>query len=179
MRNISAKDLLQALPHYKNEFDIINPANDTEVYAVLEAIGMDTRKGVQYDVALHRSMSDPKNPAVGYILSAGYSTDPKFKNFLDTTDRIVVAGMIDPSLAREMEEIRGKRFGYRNDEELEQKVKTPKDDARYYSEEELKEMGYTGGEEEDTYDGDVSDNYDVVSSQIELFKTLLVAARGE
>lgn len=178
MRNISAKDLLQALPHYKNEFEIIDKSNDAEVYSVLEAIGMDTRKGVQYDVALHRSMSDPKHPAVGYILSADYSTDPKYKKFLDVTDRIVVQGMVDPSMAKAMEEIRGRRFNYRNEDELEFKQKKP-NDPRYYSEEQLIEMGYTSGEEEDSYDGETSDNYDVVSSQIELFKTLLFAARGE
>jgi hypothetical protein len=147
------------------------------VYAVLEAIGMDTRKGVQYDVALHRSMVDPKNPAVGYILSADYSVDSKFKDFLDTTDRIVVAGMVDPSLARQMEEIRGKRFSYVNAEEIDFKDHVV-EDARYYSKEKLLEMGYTGEPEEDEYDGQVSDNYETVASHIQVMKDILIAARG-
>lgn len=176
MRSISARDTLKALPHYKNEFDIIDPKNDAEVYAVLEAIGMDTRKGVGYDVALHRDMGN--TVAVGYMLSSEYSTDSKYKDFLDTTDRIVVAGMLDPSLAREMEEIRGRKYNYRNEEETEVKLRKP-NDPRYYTEEQLIEMGYTGGEEEDEYDGTVSDNYDVVSQQIETMKALLKIARGE
>lgn len=175
-RVLSARDVLKALPHYKNEFDVIDPKNDSEVYAVLEAVGMDTRKGVSYDVALHRDLSN--TVAVGFMLSAEYNTDSKFKNFLDTTDRIVVAGMLDPSLAREMEEIRGRRFAYRNDEEVEHKSSKP-NDPRYYTDEQLKEMGYTSGDEEEEYDGDVTDNYEVLSSQIETMKQLLKIARGE
>lgn len=177
MMNISARDLLKGLTHFKNEFDIIDPANDAEVYAVLEAIGMDTRKGVSYDVALHRDRSN--TVAVGFMLSAEYNLDPKFRKFHDNTDRLVLAYMQDPSLGRELDEISGKRFAYRNDEELEQKVKTPKDDPRYYSEAELKEMGYTGGDEEEEYDGQVTDNYEVLTSQIETMKALLKIARGE
>lgn len=177
MLNISARDLLKGLTHFKNEFEIIDPKNDSEVYAAMEAVGMDTRKGVNYDVALHRDRGN--TVAVGFMLSAEYNLDPKYRKFHDQTDRLVIAYTQDPSLGRELDEISGKRFSYKNDDELEQKVKTPKDDPRYYSEAELKEMGYTSGEEEDPYEGETSDNYDVVSSQIELFKTLLVAARGE
>lgn len=174
-RVLSARDVLKALPHYKNEFDVIEKSNDAEVYGVLTAVGFDVSKGISYDVALHRDMSNVV--AVGFMLSGDYSLDPKYRKFLDLTDKIVVNGMSDPSFARELEEIRGKRFQYFNEEELEQKVKTPKDDLRYYSEEELKEMGYTGGDEEDVYEGEVTDNFEVLSSQIDTMKALLKIAR--
>jgi hypothetical protein len=176
MKCLSARDVLKALPHYKNEFQVIDPLNDLEVYAVLDAVGFDSKRGICYEAALHRDMAGVV--AVGYRICGEYNTAPEFRKFHDMTDRLVIAYAEDPSLGRELDEIRGKRFDYKNKEEIEFKDKSF-DDARYYSKEQLLEMGFTGDEEEDTYDGQVAENYDVVSSQIELFKTLLVAARGE
>lgn len=175
-RVLSARDVLKALPHYKNEFDVIEKSNDAEVYGVLAAVGFDVSKGITYDVALHRDMSN--TVAVGFMISGEYDTNPKFKQFLDMTDRVVVASLVDPSLGREMEAIRGKRFDYKNSEELEFKDKSF-EDPRYFSKEKLLELGYTGDDEEESYDGQVAENYDVISSQIETMKSLLKIARGE
>lgn len=172
----SARDLLKALPQFKNEFDIINLKNDPEVHALLTAIGFDVSKGIVYDVANHRDRAN--KVAVGYMVSGEYLLDDKYKQFHDPTDRLVIAYSKDPSLGRELDEISGKRFSYRNEEEVEQKS-SKSSNHTYYSEEELKEMGYTSGDEEDNYDGPVNDNYDTIANQIELLKTLLVAARGE
>lgn len=176
MRNCSARDLLLALPHYKNEFDIINRANDTEVYEVLDAIGIDTLRGIGYAVNLHRDMQG--KIAVGFILSGEYNRDPKYKNFLDTTDRVILASMDDPSLGRDMIELMGRRYNYKNDDEPEVKVKAEYD-SRYYSPEQLLALGYTGEPEEEEYDGTVSENYDVITSQIKTMSQLLSIARSE
>lgn len=175
MKSISARDVLKALPHYKNEFDVISKDNDAEVYGVLDAVGFDSRRGVVYEVALHRDMSG--KVAVGYRLCGEFNPDPKYRQFHDLTERIAINGLTDPTFARELEEIRGKRFDYNNKEEIEVKDNTH-GKHRYYSEEELKDMGYTGGEEEDDYDGPVSDNYETITQQIETMKTLLKIARG-
>ena len=176
MKVLSARDVLKALPHYTSEFQVIDPANDAEVYAVLDAVGFDSRRGISYEVALHRDMSN--HVAIGFRLCGEYNMDPKFRKFHDLTDRLVIAYTQDPSLGRELDEIRGKRFSYNNKEELEGKAKKPVSDHKYYSEEELKEMGYTSGEEEE-YDGSISDDFETVAQQMDVLKAILFSARGE
>lgn len=177
MRVLSFRDIKLALPHMKNEVEMMQRENDTAVLGVLAAVGFSMNHPVSYEVAYHRDMQG--GVAVGIMAVGEYNHDSKYRDFLDTTDRIVVAGMQDASLAREMEEIRGKKFGYRNDEELEFKAKTPVQDARYYSQEQLIEMGYTGGDEEVEYEGTIGDDYEIITSQIAALVDLKKMIRGE
>lgn len=176
MKSISARDVLKGLPHFKNEFQVIDPSNDKEVYGVLDAVGFDSKRGIVYEVALHRDMSG--HAAVGFRLCGEFNPDPKYRQFHDLTERIAINGLTDPTFARELEEIRGKRFDYCNKEETEQREYSY-DDSRYYSKEQLLEMGYTGDDEEDSYDGPISEDYESTEHQIRTMKQILIAARGE
>ena len=183
MRNTSLRDLKLAdtLSHL-SELDMINPANDSTVKYVLAAIGYDVSKTIDYVPSFHRDRQN--KAAVGFQVIGEYSTDPKFKSFLDSFDRIVVAGMTDPSLARELAEIAGKRFTYTNDDETD--VRSPRvPDARYYSDDELKELGFTGFEDDNSEDsflaehGGAESDCDMISSQIAALQSLKIAIRGE
>lgn len=177
MRSLSARDILLALPHLKSEVALIHPKNDAEVFAVLDAVGFDTRQGVEWIVAHHRDMQN--NIGVGFIAVGEYNTDPKFKNFIDTTDRIIIAGMLDPSLGRSMEEMMGRRHQYRNEDEQDVKSRKRPNDPRYYSDEELIAMGYTDGEEsDDSGEGYVEDSYDAIRSQITALEGVRKQLRG-
>lgn len=183
VRNTSLRDLKLAdtLSHL-SELEMINPANDSLVKAALEIIGYDITKRIDYVPSFHRDRQHKK--AVGFQVIGEYSTDPKYKHFLDAFDRIVVCGMTDPSLARELAEIAGKRFTYTNDDEAD--TRSPRvPDARYYSDEKLKELGFTGFDDDNSEDsflaehGGAESDCDMISSQIAALQSLKIAIRGE
>lgn len=171
-----------AVPHYKSEVEMIRPENDVEIYKVLEAVGFDIKKRISYDVALHRDRQN--KTGVGFMAVGEFSTDPKYKGFLDSFERIVVAGMSDPSLGRELAEIAGKRFTYTNADETD--VKNPRvADPRYYSDDELRELGFTGFDDEDPEaefladHGGAESDCDMIESQIAALTALRISIRGE
>ena len=179
MRNISLRDLMygvDSLSDIKSEIDLINPANDERIKAVLEEIGFNTKQGIDYIPSNHRDMRN--NVAVGFQVVGEYNTDPSMKHFLDTTDRIVVAGMTDVHLAKDMAELMGKRYTYKNQDEDDIKERKRPNDPRYYSEEELIEMGYTSGNENEIEYDDVETNCDSISSQIAALQIAKELIRG-
>lgn len=180
MRQLSVRDLLLALPQFKNEIELIHPDNDAVVFATLDAVGFDTRQGVTYVAQLHRDMQD--KVAVGFMALGEYNVDPKFNKFIDMTDRIVIAGLHDRSLAEEMLNIQGKKFTYINDDEPESKasLKRPHD-PRYYDDSELLAMGYTAPDEDEGIDAEVGsvEDYESVASQIAMLNGIKKLLRGE
>lgn len=177
MRNTSLRDLkLADLLSHLTEVEIINPKNDELVKSVLQQIGYDTRQPIEYTVSNHRDMQGKS--AVGFQVIGEYNTDPKYKHFLDTVDRVVVAGLTDIHLARDMETLLGKRFIYRNEDETENK--TRENDPRYYTPEQLAEMGFTGMEQddEDYSEGVVDSDYDMITSQIMALEAIKKSLRG-
>ena len=94
MRNISLRDLMLAdsLSHIKSEVELINPKNDVVVNYVLTEIGFDVRQPVEYIPSFHRDMQG--KAAVGYQAVGEYMVDPRYNKFIDTMDRIIVAGLI-------------------------------------------------------------------------------------
>lgn len=175
MRNISLRDLMLALPQFKNEIEVIHPDNDEVVFAALDAIGFDSRRGIEYIPSNHRDMQGGEG--VGFQAVGEYNPDPKFKKYLDTIDRVIVAGMTDISLAKDMAELMGKRFNYNNQDEEVVSRKRP-NDPRYYSEQELLDMGYSEGDEVEEYDGEVMENQNSISEQIATLEAVRVMLRG-
>lgn len=169
MRSISCRDILVAeeLSHIKNEIELLNPDNDELVKSVLTQVGFDVRHGIQYIPSLHRDMQN--KVAVGFMAIGEYNTDPKYKQFMDTFDRVVIAGMQDASLGREMANMMGQQFQFNND---------PEADAKEYSEAELKAMGFTSGNE-DEYVDDSPEESDRISREIEQLKMICASIRGE
>lgn len=169
MRAISLRDVLVAeeLSHIKNEIELIHPDNDELVKSVLEQVGFDVRHGIQYIPSLHRDMQN--KVAVGFQAIGEYSTDPKYKQFMDTFDRVVIAGMQDASLGREMAYMMGQQFKFNDD---------PEADVKSYTEAELNAMGFTDGNEDEYVDDDPEDS-DRISREIEQLKMICVSIRGE
>lgn len=178
MRNISLRSLMLAeeLSHIKNEVELIHPSNDEVVKKVLAAIGFDVRHGVEYIPSFHRDMSG--KAAIGYQAVGEYNVDPKYNKFIDTLDRVIVAGLTDASLAREMSNLLGKRLSYKNDDPLGDARERVLDDPRYYSEAELLELGYTMGSDEPEYDA-VEDDYESISAQIKVLEDVRDSVRGK
>lgn len=177
MRNVSLRDLKLAdtLSHL-NEIEMIHPENDALVHEVLRQIGFDTRQGIEYIPSYHRDMTG--KAAVGFQAVGEYKVDPKYNKFIDITDRVVVAGMTDINLAKDMAELMGKRYNYNNQDYEDGKGKKRSNDPRYYSDEELLEMGYTEPEEEDVCDV-VEDNCEAIESQIKALEEIKVMLRGK
>lgn len=177
MRNISLRDLKLAdsLAHL-NEVEMIHPSNDALVNSVLESIGFNTKQGVQYVASLHRDMQG--KAAVGFQAIGEYNVDPKYRGFIDTIDRVIVAGLTDISLAKDMAELMGKRYNYKNQDEEDVKKNKKPNDPRYYSDSELLEMGYTSGDEEDEYE-ETEPDCELITSQINALNEIKIAVRGE
>lgn len=178
MKVLSLRDLMlcEELSHIPNEVTLIHPSNDKLVASLIEQLGYNINKAWHYEPSFHRDMQNKTQ--VGFMLVGEYNTDPKYRHLMDMTDRLVIAGMVDPSLAKEMLEIQGKRFNYKNDDEIDFKSRQKPNDPRYYSEDELLEMGYSMGEVEDEYDS-VEDNCDAVTSQINALLAVRFDLRGE
>lgn len=149
MRATSLRDVMLAdsLKHIKSEVVLINPENDVAVLAVLAQIGYDVKQPFEYVPSRHRDLQN--KVAVGYMIVGEYSRDPKYRHFLDTTDRVIVAGLTDASMAREMSTLMGRKNIYRNDEDKwDDGARAKKDDVRYYSDAELLALGFTGDSED-------------------------------
>jgi hypothetical protein len=150
LKVISLRDLMlcEELAGIKNEIELIHPSNDNLVNSLLVQIGFDIKKNILYEASKHRDLTG--KVAIGFCACGEYSTDPQYKKFLDVTERTVVAGMVDPSLGREMAAMQGRKNLYRNDEDKwDDGSRAKASDPRYYSEEQLLELGYTMGEEEE------------------------------
>jgi hypothetical protein len=149
MRATSLRDILLAdsLSHIKSEVLLICPENDLAVAAVLEQIGYDINQAWEYVPSRHRDMTN--KIAIGYMIVGEYARDDKYRHFLDTTDRVIVRGMSDPSLAREMSALQGRKNMYKGEDKWDDGSRAKKDDPRYYSEAELLEFGYSTGEEDE------------------------------
>lgn len=150
MKVLSMRDLLvcEEMAHIKNEIEVLDPANDALIKSLLIQIGFDVSRELLYEPSKHRDLQG--NVKIGFQICGEYSTDPKYKKFLDTTERTVVAGMLDPSLGREMAMMQGRKNTYRNDDDKwEDGSRARADDARYYSEAQLLELGFTSGSEDE------------------------------
>lgn len=156
MRATSLRDIMLAdsLSHIKSEVVLISHDNDAAVLAVLEQIGYDITQPIEYVPSRHRDMAN--KVAVGYMVVGEYSRDAKYRHFLDTTDRVILAGMDDASLARDMSALMGKKNIYRNDDDKwEDGSRAKANDPRYFSEAQLLEFGFTGNDEEvDEFEGE-------------------------
>lgn len=146
--------LADSLSGFTNEVSVIHPSNDHIVAAILEAIGYDTTQSWSYEPSRHRDMAG--KIAIGYMVVGEYSRKPEHRHMLDATDRIILAGMEDASLGRELAEMAGRRMSYKNPDEVDS-TRKKSDDPRYYSEAKLLELGFTSGgddEEKDPYEGE-------------------------
>lgn len=156
MKSISFRDLIvcDELSHIPNEVILMHPSNDNLVKSILVQIGFDVKKDILYEVAKHRDLRG--NVAVGVIACGEYSTDPKYKKYLDVTERIVVASMHDASLGREMASLLGKKNTYKNtDDQWNDGSRARPNDPRFYSEAELLELGYSADSEDaDEFEGE-------------------------
>jgi hypothetical protein len=132
----------------------MHPSNDDLVKSLLVQIGFDVKKDILYEVAKHRDLQG--NIAVGVIACGEYSTDVRYKQFLDVTERIVVASMVDVSLGREMSNLLGKKATYRSAEDnWNDGSRAKPNDPRFFSDEELLALGYSEPEdEEDEFAGE-------------------------
>ncbi len=183
MRNTSLRDLkLADTIAHMSELDMIHPNNDKVIKAVLETIGYDVKQKIDFIPSYHRDMQG--KAAVGFQVLGEYNLDPKYDKFVDTIDRVVKAGYTDPHLARDMAELMGKRFSYKNEDEIDVKSNL-EDDPRYYTEAEKKAMGFTGFDEDSSEEDFLSEHggaerdCDMISSQIAALQALKVAVRGE
>lgn len=181
MRQISMRDLkLADSLNHMSEIDMLHPENEVEVKKVLKEIGFDIKQNISFIPCLHRDMQ--QRVAVGFVITGEYSLERKYNKFLDMTDRVVITGMKDRSLAKDMLEIMGKKFTYTNPDESEYKIAD--NDQRYYSPEKLRELGYTGFEDdtEDTFiqeHGGLDSDCEMIVSQVEALVAIRVSLRGE
>lgn len=164
MRSLSVRDLLVAeeLSHIKNEIDLIHPQNDELVKFILHQIGFDTRHEIQYIPSLHRDLKG--KVAVGFQVVGEYSTDHKYRKFMDTLDRVIICGMKDISLGRELAAMMGSQLQYHNDPE-----------ADNVSDAELENMGFTEGDGGD----DAQEGYEELRREIEQLKMICASIREE
>jgi hypothetical protein len=148
MRATSLRDLMVAecLAHIPSEAMLVSPENDKLVASVLEQIGYDVKQKWEYIPSRHRDMQNKID--VGYMVVGEFSRDPKYRHFLDTTDRIICAGATDASMAVEMSNLLGKKHTYRGDEKWDDGSRAAVDDPRYFSDSELLALGFTQEDEE-------------------------------
>jgi hypothetical protein len=177
MKVISFRDILicDELRHVKNEILLLHPDNDEIVKELVEQIGFDITQPISYEASKHRSLDG--RVGVGFQVIGEYSRNKRYAKFLDTTDRIIVAGLSDVSLAREMNSIMGKRNTYSNEEESGVGSGNYKRDKRYYSEQELLDLGYSEDIEEDSTEY-LEDDWESVMAQIEQLENIKNQIRG-
>ena len=145
--NISFVDLRLADTLSKfNSIEMLDPAKDGIVNAVLEQLGFDINKDIEYLPSKHRSMSGVVS--IDFQACGEMNRDRKYNHLRDVTQRTVVAGMEDISLAREMALLQGNKATYRSDEKWDDGSRAKVSDPRYFSEEQLLELGFTTGEDE-------------------------------
>lgn len=179
MRTISFRDLLVAeeLSHIPNEIALLDPSNDGLVKHVLEYMGFDTKQDVIYEASKHRDMKGVV--AVGFMAVGEYSRKKEHRHFLDSNDRIILAGQVDASLGKELAEMAGRRNTYKNQDQTENTRHKP-DDPRYYTDAELLELGYTDGnsEEVDPFEGDyIEPDWEETLRAIKVLEDILIEAR--
>jgi hypothetical protein len=170
--------LADTLKHIKSEVLLIDPVNDVAVLAVLEQIGYDIKQPFEYVPSRHRDMNN--KVAIGYQVVGEYSRDPKYRHFLDTTDRVIIAGYTSPELARDMSALMGRKNIYKGEDKWDDGARAKKDDPRYYSESELLEFGFTAGDDEnDPYEGEyIEEGWEEDLRAIKELETLRDLIRG-
>ncbi len=180
MRSISLRDLKLAdcLKHL-NEIEIIHPSNDELVKSVLEQIGFNTKQGIDYIPSNHRDMK--QHAAVGFQVIGEYNVDPKYNKYIDTIDRCIVAGLTDISLAKDMAGLMGRGYNYRNEDEFTGKIngrKKQENDPRYYTDQELLDMGFSEGDDDEDDYYEIEDSCEDITRQIEELQTVKELVRG-
>ena len=145
--NISFVDLRLAdtLSNF-NSIEMLDPAKDFLVNDVLAQLGFDITKTVEYLPSKHRSLSGIVS--IDFQACGEMNLDRKYNHLRDVTMRTVCAGMKDISLAKEMALLQGNKATYRSDEKWDDGSRAKVDDPRYYSEEQLLQLGFTTGEDE-------------------------------
>lgn len=145
--NISFVDLRLADTLSKfNSIEMLDPAKDVLVNAVLEQLGFDITKEIEYLPSKHRSMSGVVS--IDFQACGEMNRDRKYNHLRDVTMRTVCAGMSDISLAREMALLQGNKATYRSDEKWDDGSRAKVNDPRYFSEEQLLEYGFSMGDED-------------------------------
>ncbi len=103
MKSISYKDLQRVsfLSHL-SQFDMMSPTNDHLVAPALWEYGIDIERGLLYSVSYHRCLD--RQARVGLVITGDIRSDKEFRQspFCTLEDRMILAGLTDQSLAREL-----------------------------------------------------------------------------
>jgi len=152
--NISFIDLRLADTLSKfNSIEMLDPAKDVLVNEVLAELGFDVTKAVEYLPSKHRTLGN--EVVIDFQACGEMNLDRKYNHLRDVTMRTVACGMKDISLAREMALLQGNKATYRSDEKWDDGARAKVSDPRYFSEEQLLELGFTTGEDEvDPFEGE-------------------------
>lgn len=113
MKTVSVFDLqrIEELSHL-TIFDIIDVKNDDLVYPYLAILGIDIEYPVMYQVAYHRTLANECK--VGYLLAGEIQCNREFANspWCTAQDRMIIAGVTDFSLAKELMEMSNTQISY-------------------------------------------------------------------
>jgi len=100
MKTISVYDLqrISTLEHY-SIFELVSPALESTISPYLYEYGIDTPKGVVYNVSQHRCLD--KSVRVGFTISGEIRTDEDFltSSWCTTEDRVIAKGLYDLSMS--------------------------------------------------------------------------------
>jgi hypothetical protein len=162
-KSISFRDLqLATILKGLNELQMIHPDNDEKMRWVMSQCGIDVEYDIEYIPCLHRDMQN--KVAVGFLAVGELNINRHVLNSVvcDVTDRLVAAGMQDPSLAKELAGMLSSRADYRHLNEDTDAVDIEEDSGRGRNN-----------------DDDVEDTYDYVSAQIRQLEKLRDEIRGK
>jgi hypothetical protein len=115
MKSISFRDMQLAKElEGLNEVQMLHPDNDELMKYVLSQCGIDTDYDIEYIPSLHRDMQG--KVAVGFQAVGELNINRNVLNSVvcDVTDKLVAAGMQDPSLARELAGMMCSKADYRH-----------------------------------------------------------------
>lgn len=120
-KSVSVYDLqlIPELAHF-SIFDFLNPQNDATVNPFLYEMGVDVERGLEYTCSYHRTLS--KQAKVGYVITGEMRSDKEFllSPWCSSEDRLIAAGRVDISLARELGAMMNAQISYDNTDELEE-----------------------------------------------------------
>ncbi len=97
-----------------NSIQILHPDKDELVKSVVVEFGFDIRHPLFYIPSKHRNLRGAI--VIDFCVLGEISRDKRFRNKMDLISRIVVAGMTDPYLGKDMEELLGRTRSYNNEE---------------------------------------------------------------
>lgn len=119
-RTLSFRDILKASwLQGLNEIQLLDIARDVDVYRVLEETGFDIDYPVEYYGAQHRDLTG--KVAIGLVACGEVSCNRKHLNsaYSSTEDLLIASSFIDPSLTKELANLRGLSRSYEQDHSLE------------------------------------------------------------